>query len=289
MNSSAPASNGFRVAGIILNWGRSLAGALLCAVSISYFIWSIHHSSGGSWSVFGLLLSIGIMFAPLAMLAWSVVAKSEWRVSSYIWVRRLIQFHIAAMFVLGLLAVLFGHLIAIAVILARIAWVLPIDLFILLLSPWKKAEVAHVTFYRYAVLLLGGGTFAGLFIWSYANIGIVAWQAEATADNRSYCLQVKGYNRERYRSVTSLMDLHGVRMQTPYSGGGNTSATWQWSYHAVLLVEADGVLEWWNWSYRQQRFVPTFYLGKRVITKEPPAPCDLKVNFVRQLPWSNTP
>jgi len=88
--------------------------------------------------------------------------------------------------------------------------------------------------------------------WSYATSLIVQWRAEEIAGDKAYCIQLGGQGF-RYRPVQYVSDLYGLNMQgRTYSGV--TSYTWQ-DYHAVLIVENKGDLNFYNWSYKNQNFI----------------------------------
>src|SRR5207344_1609854 len=65
-----------------------------------------------------------------------------------------------------------------------------IDLVILFWSPWTGFDPEDVRIYRTAQLRLVGIPVAALVIWSFANSGVMVWQAQYIADGKPYCLQV---------------------------------------------------------------------------------------------------
>lgn len=94
-------------------------------------------------------------------------------------------------------------------------------------------------------------------IWPFAQIGIIAAQAQYFAKGRPYCIQVDRDDRSLYyKPVGSLMEMNGLTMYAPFvNGGGSGDHGWlQWTFHAVLAIDAGGALEWRNWSYWHQHF-----------------------------------
>ncbi|MDW3205673.1 MAG: hypothetical protein R8L07_09010 [Alphaproteobacteria bacterium] len=84
-------------------------------------------------------------------------------------------------------------------------------------------------------------------IWSLSVVAIVVVQAETLAENRRFC--IGGHFRDD--KVTSFLDLRGFSFFTTASGYKMGQV---WYFHGVLLVEAEGGNEVYNWSPSRMRF-----------------------------------
>lgn len=93
-------------------------------------------------------------------------------------------------------------------------------------------------------------------VWPFAQIGLIAAQAGYYANGRPYCIEVSGDGIRGYRPVRSLLELNGFSLQAPFlSGGGSGShSSMQWTFHALLAIDAGSATEWRNWSYWHQHF-----------------------------------
>lgn len=120
----------------------------------------------------------------------------------------------------------------------------------------RRSGLGHNGWTRLLCLLAAIlGTVAVLMMWSWANAGIVAWRARDIAGSNPYCLQVN--DEAGYQVVNAWSDLTGLRMTTPFRSAGITSGdTWQWAFHAVLVVDVGGDYWAYNWSHRAQSFLP---------------------------------
>jgi hypothetical protein len=265
---------------------RVLLGSALCAFLIYHYVWNIHPGSRTDWNSRDVFLWTGLLFGPLVMLSWSFIATSTWRESSLRWARILVLVHAAtsmgtviAYQYPGVLRASFARGYGGLTFLALGAFIL--DFIVLGIAPRAMSPAGLIRFYRSAMLVIAGGTLLGLLLWSFANIGIVVWRAEAKADGRPYCLQVQGHAHGRYRPVSSLFDLRGLKMQTWFTGGG--SDEFQYSFHAVLALEAGNKTEWFNWSYWQQDFVPISVRSFRALHLDRSS-CETQAAFLRKLP-----
>jgi hypothetical protein len=57
----------------------------------------------------------------------------------------------------------------------------------------------------------------------------------------------------------------------------------QWTFHALLVVDAEGTVEWRNWSYWHQHFDRLTPQQTKATHLYSPA-CQPQADFVRQLP-----
>ncbi|PZP83930.1 MAG: hypothetical protein DI582_10025 [Azospirillum brasilense] len=114
--------------------------------------------------------------------------------------------------------------------------------------PQANARLLFLT-----ILTSTAGVVAMLLLWSYATAWVVQWRVVQTAGLKPYCVQVRGYDA-KYRPATTLSDLRGFRMQGKWNHGA-TSYKWQ-DFHAVLIVQWEDDLHYYNWSYLRQNFVP---------------------------------
>jgi hypothetical protein len=92
-------------------------------------------------------------------------------------------------------------------------------------------------------------------VWPFAQIGLVAAQAQYYANGRPYCMDASS-GRGRYSPVTSLLELNGFSLQAPFIGssGSGSHGFMQWTFHAVLAIDIGSATEWRNWSYWHQHF-----------------------------------
>jgi hypothetical protein len=147
-------------------------------------------------------------------------------------------------------------------------------------------------------LALSAAGLAAVFAWSFATIGLVAWQAETTAGGQRYCMTVPIDSEAHYRPVASLFDLRGLKLQapvTPIVAGAPGSRR---SNHLLLHVasgpdpkHAEGNeyhLTFWHWSYRQWHFLPsepwTIDPWEDIGIRPTHNSCVAETHFVRRLP-----
>jgi hypothetical protein len=119
-------------------------------------------------------------------------------------------------------------------------------------------------------------------VWPFAQIGLIAAQAQYYANGRPYCIEVSG-NPFRYRPVASLLELNGFTLQAPYVDGGGSMGSAQFTFHALLAIDAGGAVEWRNWSYWHQRFdglTPRQVEAHRIYGVD----CLPQVDFILKLP-----
>jgi hypothetical protein len=263
-------------------------GSIVCAVMLCIFVWSIRPHSFGPWITEKAAFWAAFFFVPIATVLWAVAPASPWHTASYIWLRRLIQFHIVltALIVLAACTPL-GSALGLAP-----SWTLygilgigaiVADGLVLLFAPASNASPEDIATYRRWQFRIAGGITAAIAIWSFLNIAIMTAQAQIIAAGRPYCIQVAKDNHGRYKPVQSLMDMNGLKMNAPFSRGG--SSDFQFAFHAVLSIEREFNIEWRHWSYRQQRFVPfkeTSAWPTQVRIREGKG-CERKPNFAKGL------
>jgi hypothetical protein len=146
------------------------------------------------------------------------------------------------------------------------------------LGPWRTCA-GSLRFYRRGLLLSSGAVIVGLLVWSFIHIGLVTWAAAGLAAEKSYCLQVaKGFGG--YEEADRLLDLRALSMYAPDNDDGI-----RYSFHAVLAVQNEQGLAWYNWSYRHGRFMPISQedLASPVIGLREPA-CTMRPHFLQTLP-----
>jgi hypothetical protein len=70
-------------------------------------------------------------------------------------------------------------------------------------------------------------------VWPFAQIGLIAAQAQYYANGRPYCIEVSSDRALYYRPVGSLLELNGFSMQAPFvdSRGAWSSSSFQWTFH----------------------------------------------------------
>jgi hypothetical protein len=236
------------------------------------------------WDHKDLLLGVGgSCIAPLALLIWSILPKSIDTTKTYIIVRRLILLYVGFVIVFLASASQARPWINFALIGGLLSLVF------LVFGPWKVRDTASLSFFRMGMIfsnvaLLCG--LAGVQIWSYANIGLVVFKAETLAAGRPYCLHVPlvryhNYLDDDYREVGNLLELRGLAMLAPSDRHGL-----QHAFHAVLAIEINGVIQWYNWSHRASQFL--LRPKHRFENYEPgmSSPnCNLQPHFARNLSW----
>lgn len=121
-----------------------------------------------------------------------------------------------------------------------------------------------------------------------ANIPFVVWRAERTAQGRPFCIQLP-YPPETpsYRPATSFLDLSVMRMHSSQKSSGG-SQDYHPGFHAVLIVEHQGGMEWFNWSYRRMSFVPISDSARELMFLRSPS-CEPSAGFTRELGYRLSP
>jgi hypothetical protein len=265
------------ITGAVLN--GALCGGMLCL-----FVWSIHPDAANDWNARDALSWIALLFAPLALMLWVIVAGPRWRSEGLRWTRRVVQWHAVLALFLAPFGALFG-VGPLSVFIAGLAVVL-LNSTLLILGPKASSNSDVLEVFRYTALGFAGGSLVGLFGWSFAIMGLMVRQAEAIADGRPYCLQVGTDRMGIYKPVTSLFDLRGLKLRAPGVLRIPNNPSWGVirNYHAVLAVEADnGVVDWWNWSHRRGQFTVMSTAGAGYPYPSQAA-CVADTHFARRLP-----
>jgi len=93
-------------------------------------------------------------------------------------------------------------------------------------------------------------------VWPFAQIGLIAAQAQYFADGRPYCMEASAARFGHYAPVASLLELNGFILRAPFvnSGGSGSHCFMQWTFHALLAIDTGTGPEWRNWSYWSQHF-----------------------------------
>jgi len=122
-------------------------------------------------------------------------------------------------------------------------------------------------------------------VWPFAQIGLIAAQAQYYANGRPYCIEVSSDRALYYRPVGSLLELNGFNLQAPFiSGSGSGSHSFmQWTFHTVLAIGTGSAREWRNWSYWHQHFdqlTPEQAKATHLYNLE----CQPQTDFVLKLP-----
>jgi hypothetical protein len=122
-------------------------------------------------------------------------------------------------------------------------------------------------------------------VWPFAQIGLIAAQAQYYADGRPYCMDTSA-GTGRYRPVSSLLELNGFNLHAPFiSGSGSGSHGFmQWTFHAVLAISTGSAREWRNWSYWHQHFDQLTAQQARATGLYDVA-CQPETGFVLKLPF----
>lgn len=127
-------------------------------------------------------------------------------------------------------------------------------------------------------------------VWPFAQIGLIAAQAQYFANGRPYCIETSGNRSLLYKPVGSLLELNGFALRAPFvntgnpigSGSGSHGAI-QSNFHALLVVDTGSIPERRNWSYWNLHFDQlTPQQAKDNLLYE--VDCQPKVDFVFELP-----
>jgi hypothetical protein len=93
-------------------------------------------------------------------------------------------------------------------------------------------------------------------VWPFAQIGLIAAQAEYFAAGRPYCIEASGNRFLLYKQAGSLLGLNGFALRAPFvntgpaiSTGSGSHGSIQSNFHALLVVDTGSTPEWRNWSY----------------------------------------
>jgi hypothetical protein len=110
-------------------------------------------------------------------------------------------------------------------------------------------------------------------LWSAAIQRRAESSAPALAGDRPYCIQVPiGPYGRGYRPTIAADELSGFRMQAP-----GTDGFWN-EFHALLVIEDDTTIRFYNWSYRAGAFVPV--TDSALASLYVRAQCDPRLHFV---------
>jgi hypothetical protein len=88
----------------------------------------------------------------------------------------------------------------------------------------------------------------------FAQIGLIAAQAQYFANGRPYCIEASGGRFGRYKAIASLLELNGVSLRAPFVDSSGSMGLAQWTFHALLALDTGSAPEWRNWSYWSQHF-----------------------------------
>lgn len=97
------------------------------------------------------------------------------------------------------------------------------------------------------------GTTTALLLWSTQISREIADQVQSLSRDAPYCLAVNG------RVVKSFSEASGLQLvrNTNFIGpGAGFSFPTYFQRYAVLAIQEDNTVRYWNWSFRQRRFMP---------------------------------
>jgi hypothetical protein len=122
-------------------------------------------------------------------------------------------------------------------------------------------------------------------LWPFAQIGLIAAQAQYYAGGHPYCIEVSSDRMLHYRPAASWLELNGFSLHAPFINGGGSGSTGslQLTFHALLPVDTGGVPQWRNWSYWDQHFdllTPQQIEHAHVYRFE----CQPEIDFILKLP-----
>jgi hypothetical protein len=120
-------------------------------------------------------------------------------------------------------------------------------------------------------------------LWPFAQIGLIAAQAQYFANGRPYCIQVSSGRFLQYRPVLSLLELKWASLRAPYYDSSGSMGLAQWTFHALLTIDTGSIPEWRNWSYWHQHFDRLTPLQAKA-THLYDVDCQPQADFVLKLP-----
>jgi hypothetical protein len=279
---------------------RVVVSAVLCATCSFIFVLMIHPDSSTNWDAPTIIVCTVALFAPLVLAIWSLIAWPSWRGRALWWTRRLIACHLILTAATPLLVLSSYFVYALLQVLEAALGGVLLDILVLVLGPPASSAPKVLRLYASSLLALSAAGLGALFTWSFATIGLVAWQAETTAGEQRYCMTVPVDSEAHYRPVASLFDLRGLKLRAPVTPSVAGAPGSRRSNHLLLHVangadpkhteDGEDHLTFWHWSYRQWRFLPP---EPRIVSSNPwedigirPTrnSCVAEAHFVRHLP-----
>jgi hypothetical protein len=97
------------------------------------------------------------------------------------------------------------------------------------------------------------GTTISLLLWSTQISHEIADQVQRLSHNAPYCLAVNGRVIKSFSEASGLQLVRNKKFIGP--GAGFSFPTYFQRY-AVLAVQDDKTVRYWNWSFREGRFMP---------------------------------
>ena len=152
------------------------------------------------------------------------------------------------------------------------------DVVLLLILPRSTAKIIPRPLFLTTMVSIAG-VMTLLAVWSCTTVWIVQWRVAQKAGSLPYCIQVRSYESQ-YRPATSQSDISGFQMQGKWNHGA-TSYKWQ-DFHAVLIVQREDDLHYYNWSYRRQNFVPITQRARKNLYLLSPS-CEPTSHFITTL------
>lgn len=243
---------------------RAVTSAVLCATCSFIFVLMIHPDSSMDWNAPTIIVWVVTLFAPLALVIWSFIAWPFWRSRALWWTRRLMACHLVLAVPITILILSLGFPYAFQALDAAFGGV-PFDILFLVLGPPASSAPKVLRLYGRGLLALSSAGLVILFAWSFATIGLVAWQAETTAGEQRYCMTVPIDSEAHYRPVASLFDLRGLKLRAPVIPSVAGAPGSRRSNHLLLHVasrvdpkhteDGEDRVTFWHWSHRQWRFL----------------------------------
>jgi hypothetical protein len=97
------------------------------------------------------------------------------------------------------------------------------------------------------------GTTIALLLWSAQISREIADQVQSLSHNAPYCLAVNGRIVKSFADASGLQLIRNKHFIGP--GAGFSFATMS-QHYAVLAVQDDKTVRYWNWSFLGRRFIP---------------------------------
>jgi hypothetical protein len=117
-------------------------------------------------------------------------------------------------------------------------------------ASWQPLKSPHTLSITVAPTV---GTMISLLLWSTQISHEIADQVQTLSHNAPNCLAVNG---RVIKSFTDASGLQLVRNKNFIGPGAGFSFPTLFQHYAVLAVQDDKTVRYWNWSFRGRRFMP---------------------------------
>ena len=87
-------------------------------------------------------------------------------------------------------------------------------------------------------------------LWGVINPFIIWWRASNAVGSNPYCIEIPDFISNNYKYVSNWQQLYGNNMR------GLFGWAFPSPFYAVLLDKTDDGIVSYNWSFRQENFIP---------------------------------